>query len=135
MNIVDTSVVIKWFFREPNSEKALKLLDREKFFYAPDYLKIEFVSNVTKKVRTGLLTAKDGRDRRRDFNKIGFYFELNKKLEDVAFELSIQYPITFYDAFFVALAFREKAILYTFDKRLMRSVKGTELETLIVIPH
>ena len=134
MNVVDTSVVLKWFFREPNSEKAVTLLQQEKFFYAPDYLKIEFISNITKKVRTGLLTAKIGRDRRKDFDRIGLHFEPYKELEDLAFELSTQYPVTYYDALFMALALREGGVLYTFDKRLKRSLNGTELETLILIP-
>lgn len=134
MNVVDTSVVTKWFFREPGSDIAVKLLQREKLFYAPDYLRIEFLSNITKKVRAGFLTANVGRDRRSNFDKIGLYFELYKELEDLAFELSTQYPITFYDALFVALAFRERVLLYTFDRRLKRSIKGTELDSLIIIP-
>ncbi|MEX0661058.1 MAG: type II toxin-antitoxin system VapC family toxin [Balneolaceae bacterium] len=134
MNVVDTSVVTKWFFREPNSDIAVKLLQKERFFYAPDYLKIEFLSNITKKVRAGFLTANAGRDRRGDVDRMSLYFELYKELENLAFELSTQYPITFYDALFVALAFRERVVLYTFDKRLKRSIKGTELDRFVVIP-
>ncbi|MEX2456935.1 MAG: type II toxin-antitoxin system VapC family toxin [Balneolaceae bacterium] len=134
MNVVDTSVVTKWFFREPNSDIAVKLLQKERFFYAPDYLKIEFLSNISKKVRAGFLTANAGRDRRGDVDRMSLYFELYKELEDLAFELSTQYPITFYDALFVALAFRERVVLYTFDKRLKRSIKGTELDRFVVIP-
>lgn len=134
MNVVDTSVVTKWFFREPDSDISVKLLEKERFFYAPDYLRIEFLSNITKKVRAGYLTANNGRDRKDNFDKMGLSFELYKELEDLAFELSTQYPITFYDALFVALAFRERVVLYTFDKRLKRSVKETELDSFIVIP-
>jgi predicted nucleic acid-binding protein len=134
MNVVDTSVVTKWFFREPNSDISVKLLEKERFFYAPDYLRIEFISNITKKVRAGHLTANNGRDRKDNFDKMGLSFELYKELEELAFELSTQYPITFYDALLVALALRERVVLYTFDKRLKRSVKGTELDSFIVIP-
>ena len=134
MNVVDTSVVTKWFFREPGSDIAVRLLEYERSFYAPDYLRIEFSSNITKKVRAGYLTVNEGRGRRNDFEKLGLYFELYKELEGLAFELSTQYPITYYDALFVALAFRERVLLYTFDKRLKRSVKETELDKLIVIP-
>lgn len=134
MNVVNTSIVTKWFFRETDSDIAVELLKRERFFYAPDYLKVEFLSNITKKVRAGFLTATIGRERRNNFDKLSFQFELYKKLEHLAFELSTQYPITFYDSLFAALAFRKRVVLYTFDKRLKRSVKGTELDTLVVIP-
>ncbi len=134
MNVVDTSVVTKWFFREPGSDIAVNLLQKERFFYAPDYLKIEFLLNITKKVRAGYITAKVGRDRRSNLDKIGLHFKLYKELEDLAFELSTQYPITFYDALFVALAFRERAVLYTFDRRLKKSVEGTELDKIVLVP-
>jgi len=134
MNVVDTSVVTKWMFRERDSDMAVKLLEKEGSFFAPDYLKIEFTSNITKKIRAGILPIEEGRERRKDFNKINIQYKPYIELEALAFEFSTVYPVTFYDSLFVALAYQEKVRLYTFDERLGRSLKNTELGEIVIIP-
>ncbi|HKS23197.1 MAG TPA: type II toxin-antitoxin system VapC family toxin [Thermoanaerobaculia bacterium] len=60
--VVDASVVVKWFIAEPNSEAALRLLDVEKKFLAPDHLFAETTNAVWKKVRRGEISREDGRE-------------------------------------------------------------------------
>jgi len=135
MNVLDTSVVTKWFFREPGSDLAVELLRSEKEFFAPDYLRIEFFSNVSKKVRAGQITIEEGRELQDKFEKISFQLVPYKKLENMVFEFSTQYPITYYDSIFIALAYSQRSKLYTFDKRLKRSVEETALDRLVIIPE
>lgn len=134
MNVADTSVATKWMFREPHSDTAVKLLEKEISFFAPDYLKIEFTSNITKKIRAGIISIEEGRKRREDFDKINLQYKSYKELEALAFEFSTAYPVTFYDSLFVALAYQERVRLYTFDERLVRSLKNTELGEIVIIP-
>lgn len=134
MNVVDTSVVTKWLFREPYSDLAVKLLEKETEFIAPDYLKIEFTSCITKKIRAGILSVEEGRKRRKDFDQLNFLFESYKVLEALAFEFSTTFPVTFYDSIFVALAYQNRVKLYTFDQRFGRSLKNTALEKIVIIP-
>lgn len=135
MNVIDTSVVLKLLFREPDSEIAVHLMERERVFYAPKYLRIEILSNVTKKIRTGHITIQEGRKRIGNFNQLNFNYELFENIEQLAFELSAQYPITFYDSLFISLAFEHDVLLYTFDKRLKRSVSGTDLARYVLVPE
>jgi len=134
VNVVDTSVVTKWFLREKNSEEAILLLEREQEFIAPDYLRIEFHSNISKKVRAGFITNEESREILDIFEIIDLWFEPYKDLESLAFEISTKYPVTFYDAIFIALAFNTRAILYTFDEKLKKSTANTEFDKLISIP-
>ncbi len=134
MNVIDTSVVTKWLFRELDSDIAIAILENEQEYFAPDYLRIEFQSTVSKKIRTGLITIEEGQRRLDDFRKFNFYYKSFEEIEHLSFELSAHYPITFYDAMFLALAIQQNAYLITFDRRLKRSVIRTELEELVVIP-
>ncbi|CAN5144686.1 hypothetical protein BH23BAC3_BH23BAC3_11210 [soil metagenome] len=135
MNVIDTSVVLKLLFREPDSEIAVHLLEIEREFYAPEYLRIEFLSNVTKKIRTGVISLEEGRKRMSNFNQFNFHYDRFENIEHLAFELSAQYPITFFDSLFVSVAFEHDVKLYTFDKRLKRSVNGTDLAGYVVVPE
>ena len=49
--VIDASVVIKWFVTEPHSEAALRLLDIEKRFLAPDHVFAETANAIWKHVR------------------------------------------------------------------------------------
>lgn len=134
MNIVDTSVVAKWLFREANSNEALYLLENEREFYAPEYLRIELYSSITKKVRAGFLQIEDSRLVIKQFEKLTLHFLPYLDLQYLAFEIATEYPITFYDAIFIAVAIDQKSIFYTFDLRLKRSVSNTELDEIVNVP-
>lgn len=54
--VVDSSVAIKWFVSEDDSEDALKLRDRHQLV-APDLLVAECVNAFWKMARRGELTA------------------------------------------------------------------------------
>ena len=134
MNVVDTSVVTKWFVRENHSDEAFALKKQEKEFIAPDYLKIEFYSNLSKRVRAGHISYEEAIEFQEKLNRISLWFERYANLQELAFEFSTTYPLTYYDSIFVALAYQRRATLYTFDLKMKRSVENTELEELVVVP-
>lgn len=134
MNIIDTSVVAKWLFREKYSTEALYLLESEKEFFAPEYLRVELFSSVSKKVRAGFLEMNDSKIVLRQIEKLTIQFLPYEELEYLAFEIATEYPITFYDAIFIAAAVDQNKKLYTFDFRLKKSVSNTELDEIVKLP-
>lgn len=134
MNIIDTSVVTKWLFRENYSDEALVLLENEKEFFAPEYLRVELFSSVSKKVRAGFLETDESNIVLRQVEKLTIHFLPYTDLEYLAFEIATEYPITFYDAIFVAAAVDQNKKLYTFDFRLKKSVSNTGLEEIVIVP-
>lgn len=134
MNVVDSSVVLKWLFGEKNSDEALQLLILEKEFYAPEYLRIEVISNITKKVRAGIIKTNDARIVLKQFGQLTLTLLPYLKLEPLAFELSTEYPVTYYDAIFLAVAINQQSNFYTFDLRLKRSVENSVLENMVTVP-
>lgn len=134
MNIIDTSVVIKWLFREKYSNEALHLLENEDEFFAPEYLKMELFSSVSKKVRAGYLETQKSKIVLRQIQKLPLRFVHYSELEYLAFEIATKYPITFYDAIFIATAVDQNKKLYTFDFKLKKSVNETELDEIVNIP-
>ncbi len=134
MNIVDTSVVIKWLFREEYSDKALGLLENEKEFTAPEYIRIEVFSNITKKIRAGFLQTFDSKTILKQFEQLTLYLLPYSDLQYLAFEIATEYPINFYDSIFLAAAINRKVNFYTFDFRLKRSVENTVFDEIVRIP-
>lgn len=51
--VIDTSVVVKWFFPEPFQEESYGYLSNAIFRISPSLLKIEFYSAVNKKEKSG----------------------------------------------------------------------------------
>lgn len=134
MNVVDTSVVMKWLFREEHSDEALHLLETEREFYAPDYIRIEVFSNITEKVRAGYLQCTDSRRVIKQFEQLILHLLPYSDLQYLAFEISTEYPVTFYDAIFLAAAINRETNFYTYDRRLKRSVENTELDEIVLVP-
>lgn len=134
MNIIDTSVVVKWLFREKYSDEALILLEKEEEFFSPEYLRIELFSSVSKKVRAGFIETDYSKTVLRQFDKLTIKFLPYSDLEHLAFEIATEYPITFYDAIFIAAAVDQNKKLYTYDLKLKKSVSNTELDEIVNIP-
>lgn len=61
--VVDASVAVKWFLYEKNSDKAKALLERPCKWTAPDLLRVEIGSAITKSVRMERLNAAEGSKR------------------------------------------------------------------------
>ncbi len=119
--LLDTSVVVKWFVPEEDSEKALSLRhaqeDRELQLYAPEVLLIELANALrySSEFSAGEIIA-----------ALETPFELNILLIpfsidalNLAVTLSMEHNLAVYDAYFLALAQAMEIPLITADRRML----------------
>lgn len=123
--ILDASVVIKWFTKEQDSDKAIVYLksfyDNEITILVPSLLFYELGNILIKKKSSKNETA-----------------EVKKKLQDLQLEIkdigldwfqkiyenSLDYSISFYDAAYVTLIQNKNFKFITADKKLYEKVKN-----------
>lgn len=129
--IVDASVVVKWFFAEPDHAPAREVLDGEVVLGAPDLLLVEVANALRRKVVAGEAPASVAHpiiDALRDDDAIRL--EPTPRLVPRALDLSlgIRHPLA--DCVYVALAEERGAPLLTADERLARAVRlgGLDVE-------
>ena len=119
--LLDTSVVVKWFFPEEDSEKALSLRraqqDSELQLYAPEVLLMELANALryTSEFSAGEIAE-----------ALQTPFELNVLLIPFSLEalnsattLSLEHDLAVYDAYFLALAQAMQIPLITADRKML----------------
>jgi predicted nucleic acid-binding protein len=124
--LLDSSVVIKWFFKERHSDKALKIqddyLDGEINLIIPDLLFYEVANGLkyspyriskerVEKNMESLMSLK--------LETIPF----NLYLFRVALDLMFEFGITIYDAYFLSLARELRLFFITADEKLYLKIK------------
>ena len=102
--------------------------DRPKFV-APEFLKIEFDSILTKWNRSGRLELKKSYQIRMLFNEIKIHFVSYDLISDLSFEYSSKLPITFYDSLYLVTGKLYNCEMITYDMKLAKSVSGSELSS------
>ncbi len=133
--IVDTSVVIKWFFPESAQDKALKLkkqhLQGDVSLCTRDLLLYEFTS-VFKNYSLQRIEEKDFRLACSILSGIKMrYFPLEFNELFPIYTLSKKLSLSIYDCSFILLAQNLSSILYTSDKKLYQQAKNV-VDTLII---
>lgn len=123
--VVDASVAIKWFMWEDGTEEALDLLDQISSFYVPDLFLIEIDAVLTKRVRKRAMRAAESHNKRAVFRQLPFRKIPYIEIEEFAFRLATEFPITLCDATYVAIAVDYDLKLYTADKRLYNGMSET----------
>ena len=129
--VVDTSIVIKWVFREKDSDQAYALLeewiDKQTVILAPGLLAYELTNVLYRKARKQEIAYTDIAP---NLIKIfGTGLELDSPVEISlsirAAELAHQFGLpAAYDTHFLALAEREGCELWTADTRMWRAIGG-----------
>ena len=126
--VIDSSIVIKWFCQEEDTEKSLFL--REKYIQgelelvSPDLLLYE-IANALRYNKN--LSEEDVKEAAESILKLGINIIVpTKEVMDTAISLARKYDITVYDAYFLALAKVIKFTLVTADQKLHAKVKGKE---------
>ncbi|MEX2016978.1 MAG: type II toxin-antitoxin system VapC family toxin [Candidatus Pacearchaeota archaeon] len=129
--IIDTSIAVKWFLNEKNSDKALQLkesfLRGELILVAPDLILLEILNALkyNKKKESELIRAN------RDVFDLNMNMvEINNSLLIKAIENSIKYDITIYDALYVAVAQIHGVPLITADTGLYKIPNVIALEKI-----
>jgi predicted nucleic acid-binding protein len=122
--VIDASVVIKWFVSEPDADVALRLLDVEKRFLAPDHLFAETANVVWKHVRRHHFSTDFGYDVVRGIGRAAAGIDLIScdVLAANAYKIAVAYDRSVYDAMYVALAQQRDTRLITADDRLYNAL-------------
>jgi predicted nucleic acid-binding protein len=133
--VVDCSVALKWFFREPQSDIALTLLDRLQRgtlqMIAPDCIVAELGHALRKLVVGGKLSPQESYAAIDEFTALPIALEPSRVLARNAMEMAVEHMATFYDALYVALAFREDVKVLTADERMVRAFARLDRATLL----
>jgi predicted nucleic acid-binding protein len=116
--VVDASVVLKWFFPEPDSAAARRLLDVGHQYVAPDLLFAEVGNAVWKRVRRGELSSEEGQQLIADLAEVTVETLATRGLVSDACAIAMASRQTVYDSLYLALAVRLDTQLVTADRRL-----------------
>lgn len=132
--VIDASIAAKWLFLEEGSDKAESLLERYALFIVPELFYLEMDAIISKKVRQGELPAVDANRKRDQVMKFALQKFNHQSISNLAFEISISLPVTFYDALYLSLAVETKSIMWTADSRLVNGLSNTVLADYIQNP-
>jgi len=131
--VVDASVAIKWFVREPLHEEALRLLDNSEELHAPDLIVAEVGNVAWKKARRGEIA-------RNHALEIGAAIRQGSPLLypvalfiDRALEIAFALDHPVYDCLYVACAEALGSSLVTADDKLYRSAKRAGFESRVAL--
>jgi predicted nucleic acid-binding protein len=118
--VVDASVAVKWFLPEDGAPQAIELLRGREALLAPDLIRIEVASAVTKRHLRGEISAADAKETIQlwiEALKQGV-LQLSANLEDLreAANLSLQLNHHIADCLYLAVARRTSSRLITADK-------------------
>jgi predicted nucleic acid-binding protein len=123
--VVDASVVIKWFVEETEANHARKLLGDRYELLAPDLLGPESGNILWKKVRRGELTADEARLICAALGKQPILISPSGLVLESALEIALDTGRTVYDGCYLALAMLTACQLVTADRRLFNSLQDS----------
>jgi predicted nucleic acid-binding protein len=124
MTVVDASIGVKWFIREPGTESATQLLDiiwaRRDTFIVPELFFYEVFAVVSRKHRDTALWVREGLPWLLDLplHRVILNAELGAIMQEYT-----NRGLSGYDAAYVALAVQNEGRWITFDQRA-RSILG-----------
>lgn len=126
--VVDSSVVVKWFFPEPSRPEALRLLDayrNERIkLIAPVLLMAEVTNVLAKRVRRGLASASMAMEIYRFLNINSPLLVDDRTVMDEAMILALGSGQPIYDCVYLALALRRGCDLITADRKFHLAVSS-----------
>jgi predicted nucleic acid-binding protein len=127
--VLDSCVAVKWFLAEPDSAKAIQVLDefnrQVHELLAPDVFPVEVAHALSRAERRGLIPPPAGSQHLSDLLVYLPALHASLILLPRAYEISSQAKIGVYDCLYVALAEREGCALLTADDRLTRALGQT----------
>lgn len=123
--VIDASLAFKWLVREDGSDAALQVLEELEYFLVPDWFYLEIDSILTRKVRTGQMETGEAFQKRKQFRMLPCKTIFYSDIQEFAFRLAADLPVTLYDACYLAIAVEFDSMMYTFDARLARGLANT----------
>jgi predicted nucleic acid-binding protein len=134
--VVDASVALKWYFREPNADAATQVLlegnEGRRELIAPDWIVAELANVLWKKVQRRECGADQARTILDLFDADAPELVEAALLVPRALELALRLEESVYDCLYLAAAIESEASLVTADRRLARAARGilAEVELL-----
>jgi predicted nucleic acid-binding protein len=125
--VIDASIVCKWFFDEPGSDIARRLLVEGIALLAPDLIVAE-VANVAWKRVVRLDISLDQASLAVSGVKTLNELVALSGLADRAFAIAAELKYPAYDCFYLALAEEREIEFVTDDRRLQRAAVGSRWE-------
>lgn len=125
--VIDASVAAQWLLPEPDSRKALALIDKRVERIVPDLLHSEIGNILWKRVRAGGLSKERADEALQKLESIPLTVCPVAAIMDLGLTIATEYDRSFYDSAYVALAIRERALLLTADAKLARALGNTPL--------
>ena len=131
--IVDASVGIKLFLREPGTELTEQIFaglseEPPARLYVPELFYVECANILWKYVRRFEYPIEDARDQLSDLRQLDLGVIPTEDLLSMAFDLALEYEISVYDASYAALAGLLDLPLITADQRLANKMKGSDID-------
>lgn len=124
--VIDSSVIAKWFFLEPLTDRAMAVRqDWESStvdLIAPDLMLVEVGNIAWKKQRAGLITEEEGTSALFDLLALDIPVVEPQVILPRAYSLAKLFDRTVYDGLYLALAEARKARLVTADLCLCNAV-------------
>ncbi|MHC1727591.1 MAG: type II toxin-antitoxin system VapC family toxin [Syntrophobacteraceae bacterium] len=125
--VVDASVAAKWFFDQPFSDEAARLLDESHAINAPDFFLLEIDSILCRKMRRGEISEEEIREIRSAVGSFPLQKHPFQLLLDPAFELAVKTRCSPYDCLYLVLAVILGARMVTADRRFYESISMSGL--------
>ncbi len=126
--LLDTSVVVKWFVPEEDSEKALSLRraqeDRELRLYAPEVLLMELANALRYASEFSAREIIEALETPFELNILLIPFSLDAL--NLAVTLSMEHDLAVYDAYFLALAQALEIPLITADRKMLSRLSAED---------
>ena len=119
--VVDASVAVQWFAREPGSEGSSTLLEGARPLLAPDLMPLEVAGALLKKSRQGELAVAEVSAAITRLLDAHILFASTLGLLLPATRLAVETGHPIYDCVYLALAVERAAALATADARLGRT--------------
>jgi predicted nucleic acid-binding protein len=134
--VLDASVAVRWFVREPGSEQAAELLTQSVVWLAPRLLPIEVASALRRNVIAGMLRAEFAMQALETLLQNArngtLHFADDEALVPSALALALTVDHKLPDCLYLALAEREGASLATADRALARLAEQRKVNVYFV---
>lgn len=129
--VVDASVVIKLFVNEDFSTEARRFFKTPGLrLYAPDFLYVECTNILWKYIRRFNVPLQTAQHSLYKLQRLRFHPVSAPLFLESAIELAARYGLSAYDATYASLAQSFSIPLVTADEKLIRKLKGSDVESL-----
>ena len=125
LDVVDSSVVIKWFVPEVLTAEANRLRASGNPLHAPDFRDVEVAALAWKKLKRGVMTRPEADFVLSELTLLTITRHPTTPLVVPAFDLADRTNRTVYDCLYLALAVQLGGAMVTGDDKLTNALAGT----------